>query len=271
MTAPLNIAHRGGAQLWPENTLFAFESAAKSGYDGAELDVQLTRDDRLVVFHDFALKPELCRDADGRWLRRRPRLPPIRSLSLAELRKFDVGRAKPRTLYARRHSKLTSRDGERMPTLSEVIAAIRQAGNFRLFIELKTSLNKRIPSAPPEAVAEAVLSELRAARFMDRAVLVGFDWTGLIHAKNLAPEVPCWFSTLRRARIRPETIKNAGGDGWFCPLNRATPSAVHRAGTLGLAVGVWTVNQPGAMRRLLALGVDAVCTDRPDRLQPLLD
>src|SRR5437763_3915862 len=91
MTKPLNIAHRGGALLWPENTLFAFISAAKAGYDGAELDVQLTRDEKLVVFHDLRVKPGLCRYPNGNWVRRQVSkpLPLIRDLTLADLTAFD--------------------------------------------------------------------------------------------------------------------------------------------------------------------------------------
>src|SRR5436190_23342214 len=115
MRQTLNIAHRGGAGLWPENTVFAFASAASAGFDGAELDVQLTKDEKLVVFHDFRLKPELCRDSDGRWLSWRKRLPAIRDLTLGQLQSFDVGRPKPNSAYARRHPDLSARDGEPMP------------------------------------------------------------------------------------------------------------------------------------------------------------
>ena len=158
MSKPLNIAHRGGAQLWPENTLFAFVSAAKAGYDGAELDVQMTRDEKLVVFHDFRLKRELCRISDGRWVGRKglAPLPLIRDCTLAELKAFDVGRPKPGTLYARRHKRLTPSDGEHMPSLGEVIAAVRAVRpDFQLFVEIKTSLKIPALSATPEAVAEA--------------------------------------------------------------------------------------------------------------------
>ena len=94
MARPFNIAHRGGAGLWPENTLFALENAARAGYDGAEIDVQLTKDGRLACFHDFKLKPELCRGPDGSWLTRREarRLPPIWRLTYEDLSAFDVGR-----------------------------------------------------------------------------------------------------------------------------------------------------------------------------------
>jgi glycerophosphoryl diester phosphodiesterase len=271
MAKTLNIAHRGGAQLWPENTLFAFVSAAKAGFDGAELDVQLTRDEKLVVFHDFRLKPELCRDSSGTWLSRKGALPLIRDLTLAELQGFDIGRAKPGTAYARNHRQVQAADGERMPTLLDVIAAVRAVKkDFRLFIEIKTSVEDRSLSAAPEAVAEAVIADLRSAQFLAQAVLVGFDWAGLVRAKWIEPAVPCWFTTERGARLGADAIEAAGGDGWFCSLDRANANAVQAARARGLAFGVWTVNEVADMRVLIALGADAICTDRPDRLQALL-
>jgi glycerophosphoryl diester phosphodiesterase len=274
MSKPLNIAHRGGALLWPENTLFAFVSAAKAGYDGAELDVQMTRDEKLVVFHDFRLKRELCRSSDGSWVRRKglAPLPLIRDSTFAELQAFDVGRPKPGTPYALKHPDLLAHDGEHMPSLAHVIAAVRAIKpDFQLFVEIKTSLGEPALSAAPEAVAEAALAELRGAKYLEHAVLVGFDWRGLIHAKRLEPSMRCWFSTERRARVAADSIKQAGGDGWFCSLDRARASNVREARALGLGFGVWTVNEERDMRALVDLGVDAICTDRPDRLRTVLD
>ena len=283
---PLNIAHRGGARLWPENTLFAFAQAASAGFDGAELDVQLSRDGKLVVFHDFHLKPELCRHPDGRWLARAERRL-IRHLSSSELREFDVGRIKPRTLYAQRHRVLHPRDGERIPLLSEVIAAVRaKRPGFKLFIELKTSAEDRGLSAAPEKVAEAVIAELQDAGFMWNAVLIGFDWAALLHVRKIAPEIPCWFTTKRRAPhadrswaagYHPskfkgsiaEAIVRAGGDGWLPSASQATRSRIDEAHRMGLKVGVWTVNDARSMRGFTRAGVDAIVTDRPDRLAAL--
>jgi glycerophosphoryl diester phosphodiesterase len=268
----LNIAHRGGAQLWPENTLPAFIAAARAGFHAAELDVQLTRDDRLVVFHDFRLKPGLCRNVHGEWLRPRRfrRLSAIRDLSFDELRRYDVGRAKPGSLYARRHSRVAPFDGARMPSLSEVIAAVRRENpDFRLFIEIKTARRGRI-SAPPEAVADAVLDDVQSAGFLENVVLVGFDWAGLTHAKKRNADVQCWFTTDARSRAGAHQVATAGGDGWFPPLHRATDRAIETARAYGLLVGVWTVNRAKDMQRLIERGVDGICTDRPDRLQRLL-
>jgi glycerophosphoryl diester phosphodiesterase len=269
----------------------AFRRAAAAGYDGAELDVQLTRDGQLVVFHDFRLKPELCRGPDGAWLK--PPLPLIRELSLAELQTIDVGRPKPGTLYARAHPDLVSRDGEHMPSLGDVMVCVRAANPaFRLFVEIKTSFEDPTLSAKPEGVAEAVVDELKRMRFMDHATLVGFDWPALIHAKRLEPKLGCWFTSEKGGRFASspgraapwaggfdpykfgssfaQAIRSAGGDGWLCARNQATPKALEQARACGLQFGVWTANEPHDMRALAEMGVDAICTDRPDKLQAVL-
>jgi len=302
------IAHRGGAGLLPENTLAAFRDAVLRGCDGAELDVQLSRDGEVVVFHDYRLKPEICRDETGAWLKRPS--PRIKDLSLEELCRFDIGRADPTSEYARRHPFLKPVDSERIPTLSEVIEVAKEAAkSFWLFVELKTSFAERSLSADPKELADATLRVLGAHHYLDRTILVGFDWPGLLHAKALEPQLECWFTTqpqswFRDAPTPPEddppsepalqmlrhwansgtspwaagydavnyggsigqAIKAAGGDGWFPMYRDATPDAVNEARSLGLKVGAWTVDDPADMRTLLELGLDALCTDRPDLL-----
>ncbi|HWA90733.1 MAG TPA: glycerophosphodiester phosphodiesterase family protein [Rhizomicrobium sp.] len=309
---PLNIAHRGGAGLCPENTLAAFRDAVARGADGAELDVQLARDGEVIVFHDYRLKPEITRGSDGRWLTRPT--PRIKDLSLAGLKKCDVGRADPASAYAREHPAAAAVDGERIPTLAEVVAVAKASAKpFTLFVELKTSFADRELSADPVALAEAAVAVLRGADYLERTVFVGFDWAGLLHVKKIAPGVECWFTTLAQSWFEPGTppaiddppsepalqmlrywaargispwaagydavghgcsirraIKAAGGDGWFPTYTDITPEAVAEARALGLKVGAWTVDAADEMRRLIALGLDAICTDRPDILAPLI-
>ncbi len=117
-------------------------------------------------------------------------------------------------------------------------------------------------------------------------MFVGFDWAALLHAKKIAPEIPCWFTTKRRAPhagrswaagYHPskfkgsiaEAIVSAGGDGWLGSASQATRSRIEEAHRLGLKVGVWTVNDARSMRGFTRLGVDAIVTDRPDRLAAL--
>jgi glycerophosphoryl diester phosphodiesterase len=310
---PWNIAHRGGAARKPENTLAAFADAVARGADGAELDVQLTRDGEVVVFHDNRLKPDICRNGKGEWLM--PPTPKIVDLTLAELRSYDVGRAKPGSKYAATHPDLRPVDGERIPLLSEVIDIAKRATKpFYLFVELKTSFADRTLSAPPATLAEATLGVLKAHDYLDRAIFVGFDWPGLLHAMKIEPRARCWFTTLAQSWFRdgpppPEddppvqpaldmlrhlartgqspwaggfdavnyggsilkAIKAAGGEGWFPYYPDATDKAVAEARALGLKVGAWTVDDPTDMRALIARGLDALCTDRPDILTTIDD
>ncbi len=191
----LNIAHRGGAGLRPENTLAAFAHALDIGVDGFELDVHVAKDGTVVVFHDDALKPDIVRDADGRWLDVPP--PLIKDLPYADLASYDIGRLKPGSKYGARHPDQMAVDGEKIPRLADVIWMLkRSGGNERLWVELKTNFLDRTRTVAPEVMAEAVIRVVKREKFLERTVLVGFDWPALIAAKKLAPKVECWFTTL---------------------------------------------------------------------------
>ena len=275
---PLNIAHRGGAGLWPENTLFAFINTVEAGFDGAELDVQLTRDGKLVVFHDFRPATRNCRDERGRTLSGQQR--PICEWDYADLSALDIGQVRGGPVAP---------DRERIPLLAQVIDAVHSCNpKFRLLVELKTAFTSRRESASPEAVAQATLAVLSETQFSHNAILVGFDWPALLHAKRLSPGMECWF-TSQPARDEKKTpdrswtggydprdyggharaIHAAGGDGWFAPENDATEAHLREVRALGLKFGVWTVNTADKMQALTRLGMDAICTDRPDILAEL--
>jgi glycerophosphoryl diester phosphodiesterase len=195
MAIPWNIAHRGGAGLRPENTLTAFADAIARGCDGAELDVQLSKDNQLVIFHDFKLNPKICRGPDGKFIV--APTPKIMDLTLAELETYDVSHADPASDYPASHPDLSPSEVEHIPLLAEVIELAKISPKpFHLFVEIKTSFPDRTMSAPPEAVCEAAIRILREGDYLDRSILVGFDWPALLHAKKIAPEVECWFTTL---------------------------------------------------------------------------
>jgi glycerophosphoryl diester phosphodiesterase len=194
----LSIAHRGGAALKPENTLSAFADAIARGADGAELDVQLTQDGHVVVFHDFRLKPDICRSGDGEWMT--APVPKIVDLPLRELEAIDVGRPRHGSEYARTHPLLEPADGERIPLLAEVVELARHGPKpFRLFVELKSSFTDPTLSAPPEQLAEKALAVIAASGYVHNTVFVGFDWRGLLRIKSLQPSAQCWFTTLAQS------------------------------------------------------------------------
>lgn len=259
---PLNIAHRGGAALMPENTLAAFADAIARGCDGAELDVQLSRDGVVVVHHDFRLMADVARK-DGVWLGSPG--PRIKDLTWAELQQFDVGSPRPGSAYAQKHPSMRSVPDAKAPSLEQVIALAAQAPRpFLLMVELKFDASD--DSADPAALAAAVYALCGGLR--DQVIFVGFDWRALLPL--VALDAPCWFTTDRlKGDARPviDMIAEAGGQGWFPNFADATPDNVAYARAKVLRVGAWTVNDPADMARLGSL--DAICTDRPDLLAGL--
>lgn len=257
----LNIAHRGGAALWPENTLVAFADAIASGCDGAELDVQLSRDGAVVVHHDFCLMAGVARK-DGVWLREPG--PRIADLPLAELRAFDVGHPEPGSAYALQYPLLQPVNAT-VPTLEEVIRLAQGAPRpFELFVELKCEAR-----ADPITLADAVYDAVAGKGFLSGVIFVSFDWRTLARLRQRG--ATCWFSTdTLDGDPRPmiDAIVQADGQGWFPNFPDATADTIGYARSKGLKVGAWTVNAVADMERLL--GLDAICTDRPDLLASLI-
>jgi glycerophosphoryl diester phosphodiesterase len=260
----LNIAHRGGAALYPENTLAAFRNAIALGCDGAELDVQLSADGMVVVHHDLHLHSGYARNAHGRWLE--GQTPRIRDLSFAELQQFDIGQPAPGSDYAYAHSMLKPVDGARIPSLVEVLALAADApAPFLLMVELKSD-----SSADPALLADAALTA--CGDHLDQVIFVGFDWRRLLRIRQQSPSARCWFTTDKlQGDYLPmlDAIKAAGGDGWFPHHADATGLAISDAHARGLKIGTWTVNEKAEMAKLRKLGIDAICTDWPDLLQAL--
>ena len=160
-----------------------------------------------------------------------------------------------------------AQDGVRLPTLDAVMAAV--PADFLLLVELKCDLSD--DSADPFALADAALSVVQR-HGMGRAIFVGFDWRALLRVKAQAPDAVCWFTTDEYAAgdaALMRLIRDAGGAGWFPWTLHLTEETAGLARAAGLKIAAWTVNHPAEMKRLAALGVDAICTDRPDMLQAL--
>ena len=282
--------HRGARGLLPENTIPAFERAIELGVDVLELDLGLTRDGVPVVHHDRGLNPDRTRDAAGAWLSGPG--PFIRTLDLAELSEFDVGRAAPGGRTAEQFPEQAPRDGTRIPTLSEVLALGRRPGAGAIRFNLETKLTPLAPeeTAGPEEFARAVVAVLRAEGMLGRANVQSFDWRVLFEARRLAPELSTvcltaeqsWLDNVHRGRPDPSPwtagldvgafggsvprlVEAAGCRGWSPYYRDLTAEAVAEAHALGLKVVVWTVNEVDEMLALARLGVDGIITDYPDR------
>ena len=282
--------HRGARGLLPENTIPAFERAIELGVDVLELDFGMTRDGVPVVHHDRALNPDRTRDANGAWLT--PPGPLLNTLSVAELARFDVGRAAPGSRTAEQFPEQVPRDGTRIPTLAEVLALGRRpgAGTIRFNIETKLTPLSPEDTVGPEAFAETVVAVLRSEGMIERADLQSFDWRVLFRARQLAPELSAvcltaeqrWLDNIGRDHSGPSPwsagldiedfggsvprmVEAAGCAVWSPYHHELTAETLAEAHALGLRVVVWTVNEVDDMRALARLGVDGIITDYPDR------
>ena len=279
-------AHRGGRGLAPENTLAAFSKALNLGVTTLELDTVMTADGVVVISHDAVLNPNLTRGPDGAWLAAPG--PAIRTLTLAQLKQFDVGRLQPGTRYALAQPEQQAVDGERIPTLDELFTLVEQRADTQVRFNIETKISPLQPDWTPEpqAFVEALLAVIRRHGMEQRVTLQSFDWRTLKVAQQLAPYVPRvhlssqqsagnnvadprWTDGLRLADHGsvPRLVKAAGGTVWSPHFGDVTAESVKEAQMLGLPVVVWTVNEPAQIEAMLALGVDGIISDRPDRVR----
>ena len=229
---PLVIAHRGASGYRRENTQPAYALAVELRADMIEIDLHRTRDQATVVIHDD--RPEGLAAGE------------IGAASLEEVRRLDLG------------------GGERIPTFDEVLDAFGQAIPFN--VELK-----RGPGGPYPDLAPAAAAAVAARGLLERTLFSSFDDAYLEALARLEPKARRALLLEPRKAGRPlERARAVGAEAINPWLGLATPELVEAAHAEGLAVYVYTVNREQDMRRLLALGVDGLFTDYPDRLRRLV-
>jgi glycerophosphoryl diester phosphodiesterase len=286
--------HRGARGLAPENTFIAFDVAMKHCVDTLELDVGVTRDGVVVVYHDRTLNPDITRDQSGAFLPARGAA--IHSLLFNELMQFDVGRVNPLSAYGKNYPRSEGNDGVRAPKLSEVFARyknVKTCGAKPPFFNVETKISPLAPveTLPPEPFVRALIAEIDIAQLRSRVSIQSFDWRTLNLAKKIAPDIATvyltneqganetvqrgkpgaspWFDGLdvdaHKSSV-PATIAAAGGNIWSPNFRDLTQANISEAKALNLKVIPWTVNEEADMRQLISWGVDGLISDFPDVL-----
>lgn len=288
--------HRGARGLRPENTLAGFTHALAIGVTTLELDCGVTKDGVVVVSHDRVLNPDHTRDAEERFLETPG--PQVSAVTYAELQQFDVGRIRPGSNYATSFPEQQPVNGQRIPRLADVYELVKKSGNTGVRFNIETKIDPTQPdtTVAPEVFVTALLEVIRAAGMESRTTIQSFDWRTLVLARELAPEialvaltdqqpdedtmevgkagVSVWLGGIDvddHAGSVPRAVKALGARVWSPHALDLKPAVVAEAHALGLAVIPWTVNDPKDMERVLALGVDGLITDYPDRLRTVLE
>ena len=281
-------AHRGGRGLAPENTLPAFANALSLGVDTLELDTGVTKDGVVVIAHDPSLNPNIARGPDGKWLETKG--PAIHALTYEELARYDVGRLKPGTNYAKNYPGQRSVDGTRIPRLADLFALVKKSGNDRVGFNIETKITPGAPdeTLPPEAFARALIAAIREAGMESRVVIQSFDWRTLAVVQREEPSIPTVYLTAQQKWLDniealnpqgsrwtagvqlkdhgsvPRMVRAAGGRIWSPHFGDLDDAKVAEAKTLGIKVVAWTVSDPAAIARMLDMRVDGIISDRPD-------
>ena len=243
------IAHRGASHDAPENTLAAIHLAWQQSADAVEVDVQLSKDGKLVVIHDDNTK------RSGGFARK------VCAQTLEELRRLDVGLWKGKRWA-----------GEKIPTLAAVLATVPDGK--RLFVEFKCG---------PEGIPEFKRAVRDNGKRPGPLVAIGFSRETMRQLKAEMPDLEvCWISKLRRhwrtGRWLPAAEKliaaaqEIGVDGLDLdarsPVNSALIECLRAA---EMKVYVWTVDSPAMAHKLVAAGVDGITTNRPGWLREKLE
>jgi len=233
-TRPQVMAHRGASKIAPENTLSALRRAVEAGADWVEIDVQLTADSQVVLFHD------------GDLMRTSGDSARIADLSIEQLARFDVG-----SWFAPEFA------DERIPSLAEAIDAVR--GRAGLNIELKYV-------DPGSVLIERVVRTVQETGFADHCLVTSFTYGELQAVRHID-------SSIRTGLIIAASLGNVSNLN-LSALNiehyNISRRHVRDAHARKLEVISGTVDDPRQMEALIHLGVDYIMTNRPDVLVDLL-
>lgn len=251
---PLVIAHQGGEGLRPSNTMAAFENAASLGVDVLEMDIHATADNVLILMHDDTV--DRTTDGSGR----------IREMTLNEIKALDAGHY------------WTNDDGQTYPFRGQGIQVPTLEEIFTAFPSML--MNIEIKPDDPET-AELLCQLITAHQMTDQLLIASFHPESIRTFRAACPEVPT-------SLVEPEILRffilntlflgrlyRSPGAAMQVPeysgnIHVLTNRFVRGNHALNMDVHAWTINETADMERLIALGVDGIITDRPDRMLELL-
>ena len=230
-------AHRGSSGAAPENTMSAYLLAIKMGADYAELDVQETSDDVLILYHDKTYKRTAGVEAN------------VWDLPYKSIKEFDVGSWKNE-----------SYKGEPIPLFTDIIDSVN--GRMLLNVEIKMNGHQ-------DGLTENVVRVLEEKDFIDKCIVTSFDFNAINKVRKINPNIVVGYVFSKM----PKNIDVFSADVDLLSVKNkvVTPEFVKRAHQSGKEVHVWgKVDEKEEMKRLRKLKVDNIITDYPDKWRKFL-
>lgn len=269
---PLVIGHRGARGLYPENTQRGFETALALGVDELELDLVVSGDGQLIVSHEAWLNPDICSDAAGR-----PIEPNTREhynlyrMPYAEIAQFDCGRrGHPDFPHQEKRPSVKPLFTELLDALN-TFASAQHLAPPNYLIEIKCGEDPDgLFNPPPDEFAQQVYRLLQSKNQLRQCRLQSFDPRVLNALYRLDNNLKLALLVENSLDLQRDLARlNFQPQAYSPDHTLLEPSIVSACHALGMRVIPWTVNEPGDMDRLIAIGVDGLITDYPDRLLTL--
>lgn len=225
------LAHRGYSAKFPENTLIAFQEAAKLDIWGVEFDVHLTKDNQLVVIHD----EKINRTSNGKGF--------VKDMTLKELRAFDFG-----AWFAPEFA------GQKIPTLAEVLSVFKFT-NHQINIEIKSDIFEY------PGIEALIANEIHAFGLDERVIISSFNHESIARFQQIMPNVKTALLFASLVVKLEEYVKLFGSEAIHIPYYYGMRSIVQQAINNGVVVRAYTVNDGEIAKQMEALGIDAVFSD----------
>lgn len=239
------IAHRGASAYYPENTLPAFEAAIAMGADMVELDVQLSSDKEVVVFHDEKLSR--CTNARGK----------ICDYTMTQLNKLDAG-----IRFDKKFKNI------RIPTLAEVLEICKD--RIAVNIEIKT---KAVGQTFFGGIEEKCLHIVEHSGMRKDVVFSSFDPRAIMHLKQIDGNVPVAVLFEKKhygSRLPSDVVESVGADAFNCSASDLSKKWLVNLKSNNIPVNVYTVDDVKKMTKFLEMGVNGIFTNKPDILKKVL-
>jgi len=235
------IAHRGASAYFPENTIPSFKGAIAMGADMVEIDVQLTSDKEVVVFHDEKISH--CTDGRGK----------IANHTLAQLKKLDAGSWYDKIFKS-----------TRIPTLAEVLGVCKN--KIAVNIEIKTEAVSKMFFG---GIEEKCLKIVEQSGMNGHVVFSSFDTRAIMHLKQIDNKVTVAVLFEKKhygSKLPSDIIESAGADAFNCSDTEFNKKWLTNIKSNNIPVNIYTVNDAKNMKRFINMGVSGIFTNKPDIL-----
>lgn len=236
----LVIGHRGALGHAPENTMSSFERGLEIGCDLIELDVHMSADGHVVVMHDA----DVSRTTDGRGR--------LKDMDLVAVKKLDAG--------IRFNERFR---GERVPTLEEVLDWART--RIGLVIEIKGD------PQPAEGIESKIIDLIARYGMMNDVMVISFYHEAVRRVKELEPRLAAGILYSGQLVDTVAAARAARADSVRPQWYYWTAKLVQEVHAAGLTASTWVANDEKVMKHLVAMGIDSIGCDYPDRLCAFLD